>query len=67
MKKGKSRKERKRSLNYHSKCMQTKERNKVIVGLLINQGIITAEVGRILVEDLDLNISENDFENNKIQ
>jgi integrase/recombinase XerD len=40
--------------NWFTAYKLSKERNKVIIGLLINQGITTVEVSRILVEDLDL-------------
>ena len=40
--------------NWFKAYKLTKERNKVIISLLINQGLKTAEVSRILVEDLDL-------------
>ena len=40
--------------NWFTNYKLSKERNKVIIGLIINQGITTAEISRILVEDLDL-------------
>ena len=40
--------------NWFTGYKLSKERNKVILGLLINQGITTAEVGRITTESLDL-------------
>ena len=40
--------------NWFTAYKLSKERNKVIIGLLVNQGITTAEVGRILIDDLDL-------------
>lgn len=40
--------------NWFTSYKLSKERNKVIIGLLVHQGITTAEISRILVEDLDL-------------
>lgn len=40
--------------NWFTMYKLSKERNKVIIGLLLNQGITTAEVSRIQIEDLDL-------------
>jgi integrase/recombinase XerD len=40
--------------NWFKAYRLSKERNKVIIGLLINQGITTPEVSRILLDDLDL-------------
>jgi len=40
--------------NWFTPYKLSKERNKVIIGLLFNQGITTAEVGRITTDDLDL-------------
>lgn len=44
----------------------SRERNKVILGLLVNQGITTAEVKRILVDDLDLRKGEIDIRGGRI-
>lgn len=40
--------------NWFANYRLSRERNKVIIGILVYQGITTAEVGRILLEDLDL-------------
>jgi|SRR5690606_8166441 len=40
--------------NWFHSYKLSRERNKVIIGLLINQGITTAEAKRILTDDLDL-------------
>lgn len=40
--------------NWFTAYKLSKERNKVIIGLLFNQGITTAEVSRILTDDIDL-------------
>jgi len=40
--------------NWFTAYKLSKERNKVILGLLINQGITTAEVSRIQIDDIDL-------------
>lgn len=40
--------------NWFTSYKLSKERNKVIIGLLFNQGITTAEVSRIQLDDLDL-------------
>lgn len=44
--------------NWFTSYKLSRERNKVIISLLINQGITTAEVGRILLEDIDLRKGE---------
>lgn len=40
--------------NWFTAYKLTKERNKVIIGLLINQGLKTAEIDRLQTDDLDL-------------
>lgn len=40
--------------NWFTAYKLSKERNKVIIGLLFNQGITTAEVSRITIDSLDL-------------
>ena len=40
--------------NWFTAYRLSKERNKVIIGLLFNQGITTAEVSRITIDNLDL-------------
>ncbi|NJM80125.1 MAG: site-specific integrase, partial [Flavobacterium sp.] len=40
--------------NWFKDYKLSRERNKVIIGLLVNQGITTAEVSRITTDDLDL-------------
>lgn len=40
--------------NWFTMYKLSKERNKVIIGLMFNQGITTAEASRIQIEDLDL-------------
>lgn len=40
--------------NWFNAYRLSKERNKVIIGLLFNQGITTAEVSRITIDSLDL-------------
>lgn len=52
--------------NWFTNYKLAKERNKVILGLLINQGITTAEVSRILVEDLDLRNGKIDIRGGRI-
>ena len=52
--------------NWFTAYKLSKERNKVILGLLINQGITTAEVGRILVEDIDLRQGKIDIKGGRI-
>ncbi len=44
--------------NWFKSYKLSRERNKVIISLLINQGITTAEVSRILLEDVDLRKGE---------
>ncbi len=44
--------------NWFTSYKLSKERNKLIISLLINQGITTTEVSRILLEDLDLRKGE---------
>ncbi|MPS73182.1 MAG: hypothetical protein E2590_08530 [Chryseobacterium sp.] len=52
--------------NWFSNYRISRERNKVIIGLLIYQGITTAEIGRILVEDLDLRNGKIDIRGGRI-
>lgn len=52
--------------NWFNNYRISKERNKVILGLLIYQGITTAEVGRILIEDLDLRNGKIDIRGGRI-
>jgi site-specific recombinase XerD len=52
--------------NWFTAYKLSKERNKVILGLLINQGITTAEVGRITIEDLDLRQGKIDIKGGRI-
>jgi site-specific recombinase XerD len=52
--------------NWFTAYKLSKERNKVILGLLINQGITTAEVGRITTEDLDLRQGKIDIKGGRI-
>jgi site-specific recombinase XerD len=52
--------------NWFTSYKLSKERNKVILGLLINQGITTAEVGRITIEDLDLRQGKIDIKGGRI-
>jgi integrase len=52
--------------NWFTGYKLSKERNKVILGLLINQGITTAEVGRITTEDLDLRQGKIDIKGGRI-
>jgi site-specific recombinase XerD len=52
--------------NWFTTYKLSKERNKIIIGLLINQGITTAEVSRILVEDLDLRQGKIDIKGARI-
>lgn len=44
--------------NWFAAYKLSRERNKVIIGLLVNQGVTTADIGRIMVEDLDLRKGE---------
>lgn len=44
--------------NWFQTYKLSRERNKIIISLLINQGITTAEVSRIQLEDLDLRKGE---------
>lgn len=52
--------------NWFAAYRLSRERNKVIIGLLIYQGITTAEVGRILLEDLDLRNGKIDIRGGRI-
>lgn len=52
--------------NWFKTYRLSRERNKVIIGLLIHQGITTAEVKRILEEDLDLRKGEIHIKGGKI-
>lgn len=52
--------------NWFTGYKLSKERNKVVLGLLINQGITTAEVGRITIEDLDLRQGKIDIKGGRI-
>lgn len=52
--------------NWFTNYRISKERNKVILGLLVNQGITTAEVNRILIDDLDLRKGRIDIRGGKI-
>jgi integrase/recombinase XerD len=52
--------------NWFTAYKLSKERNKVIVGLLINQGVTTADIGKILVEDLDLRKGTIDIRGGRI-
>jgi integrase/recombinase XerD len=52
--------------NWFTAYKLSKERNKVILGLLINQGITTAEVSRITIEDLDLRQGKIDIRGGRI-
>ena len=52
--------------NWFTNYRISKERNKVILGLLINQGITTAEINRILIDDLDLRKGTIDIRGGKI-
>lgn len=52
--------------NWFTSYRLSKERNKVIIGLLFNQGITTAEVSRILLEDLDLRKGTIDIRGGRI-
>ncbi len=44
--------------NWFTSYKLAKERNKIIISLLIHQGITTTEISRILLEDLDLRKGE---------
>jgi integrase/recombinase XerD len=52
--------------NWFTHYRISRERNKVIVGLFVYQGITTAEVGRILIEDLDLRNGKIDIRGGRI-
>ena len=52
--------------NWFHSYKLSRERNKVILGLLINQGITTAEVKRILTDDLDLRKGTIDIRGGRI-
>ena len=52
--------------NWFTAYKLSKERNKVILGLLINQGITTAEVTRITTGDLDLRNGTIDIRGGRI-
>lgn len=52
--------------NWFKSYRLSKERNKVIIGLMINQGITTAEVRRILLEDLNLRKGTIDIRGGRI-
>ena len=52
--------------NWFTNYKLSRERNKVILGLLVNQGITTAEVSRIQIEDLDLRKGSIDIRGGRI-
>ncbi|MCO6175384.1 tyrosine-type recombinase/integrase [Flavobacterium sp. NRK F10] len=52
--------------NWFTGYRLSKERNKVILGLFVHQGITTAEVSRILVDDLDLRNGKIDIRGGRI-
>jgi len=52
--------------NWFTAYRLSKERNKVVLGLLVNQGITTAEVKRILLEDLNLRNGTIDIRGGRI-
>ncbi|NHN28081.1 tyrosine-type recombinase/integrase [Flavobacterium jejuense] len=52
--------------NWFTNYKLSKERNKVIIGLLFNQGITTAEVSRIITDDLDLRKGTIDIRGGRI-
>ena len=52
--------------NWFTSYRLSKERNKVIIGLLFNQGITTAEVNRLQLEDLDLRKGTIDIRGGRI-
>ncbi len=55
-----------RHKNWFTPYKLSKERNKVITGLLVNQAITTAEIKRILVTDLDLRKGTIDIRGGRI-
>lgn len=52
--------------NWFKTYKLSRERNKVIIGLLVNQGITTAEVSRITTDDLDLRKGTIDIKGGRI-
>lgn len=52
--------------NWFMNYRLSRERNKVVLGLLVYQGITTAEAGRILLEDLDLRNGKIDIRGGRI-
>ena len=50
--------DKRKHYNWFKNYKLSKERNKVIISLLIHQGITTAEVSRIQIDDLDLRKGE---------
>jgi integrase/recombinase XerD len=52
--------------NWFANYRLSRERNKVILGLFVYQGITTAEVKRILVEDVDLRNGKIDIRGGRI-
>lgn len=52
--------------NWFTMYKLAKERNKVIIGLLFNQGITTAEVSRIQIGDLDLRNGKIDIKGARV-
>lgn len=52
--------------NWFKTYQLSRGRNKIIISLLVNQGITTAEVGRIRLEDLDLRKGTIDIRGGKI-
>lgn len=52
--------------NWFTTYRLSRERNKVILGLLVYQGLSTAEIQRILVEDLDLRNGKIDIRGGRI-
>jgi integrase/recombinase XerD len=52
--------------NWFTAYKLSKERNKVILGLLVNQGVTTVDISRILVEDIDLRQGKIDIRGGRI-
>jgi integrase/recombinase XerD len=52
--------------NWFTAYKLSKERNKVILGLLINQGVTTADISKNLVEDIDLRQGKIDIRGGRI-
>lgn len=58
--------DKRKHFNWFKNYRLSKERNKVIISLLIHQGLTTAEVSRIQIDDLNLRKGEIDIRGGRI-